>query len=103
LHAFFRLAAYTGARRGELMNLRWPHVHLGDGQGEGAFVRLRGTVSVIGGVRVEGSTKGGRERTVSIDPGRMLLWHAVSYASSATSLSGLLPSCRRDERARRLN
>ena len=26
-------------------------------------------MSVINGVRVEGSTKGGRERTVSIDPG----------------------------------
>ncbi|CCH75930.1 Integrase family protein [Nostocoides japonicum T1-X7] len=75
LHAFFRLAAYTGARRGELMNLRWPDVHLGepgcddDGKGVGAFLRLRGTVSVIDGVRVEGTTKGGRERTVSIDPG----------------------------------
>ena len=69
LHAFFRLAAYTGARRGELMNLRWADVHLGDGHGQGAFVRLRGTVSVIDGVRVEGSTKGGRERTVSIDAG----------------------------------
>jgi len=65
LHAFFRLAAYTGARRGELMNLRWADVHLGDDP----CVRLRGTVSVIKGRRVEGSTKGGRERTVSIDPG----------------------------------
>ena len=69
LHGYFRLAAYTGARRGELMNLRWADVHLGDEHGQGAFVRLRGTVSVINGVRVEGSTKGGRERTVSIDPG----------------------------------
>ena len=73
LHAFFRLAAYTGARRGELMNLRWPDVHLstedGDGNGMGSFVRLRGTVAVIDGMRVEGTTKGGRERTVSIDPG----------------------------------
>lgn len=69
LHGYFRLAAYTGARRGELMNLRFADVHLGDGHGQGAFVRLRGTVSVINGVRVEGSTKGGRERTVSIDPG----------------------------------
>ena len=69
LHGYFRLAAYTGARRGELMNLRWVDVHLGDENGQGAFVRLRGTVSVIDGVRVEGSTKGGRERTVSIDPG----------------------------------
>ena len=69
LHGYFRLAAYTGARRGELMNLRWADVYLGDKLGQGAFVRLRGTVSVINGVRVEGSTKGGRERTVSIDAG----------------------------------
>ena len=65
LHAYFRLAAYTGARRGELMNLRWSDVNLG----EDASIRLRGTVSVINGARVEGTTKGGRERTVSIDPG----------------------------------
>ena len=68
LHAFFWLAAATGARRGELVNLRWADVHLGDMRsGEAASVRLRGTVSVIKGVRVEGSTKGGRERVVSID------------------------------------
>lgn len=63
LHAFFRLAAYTGARRGELMNLRWADVHLEDPPS----IRLRGTVSVIHGTRVEGTTKGGRERTISID------------------------------------
>ena len=73
LHGFFRLAAYTGARRGELMNLRWAEIHLGDSQGQGAFIRLRGTVSVIDGVRVEGTTKGGRERTVSIDPGTVAI------------------------------
>lgn len=65
LHAFFRLAAYTGARRGEMMNLRWADVHLENNPS----VRLRGTVSVIKGQRVEGTTKGGRERTVSIDTG----------------------------------
>jgi len=55
LHAFFRLAAYTGARRGELVNLRWSDVNLGDAPS----IRLRGTVSVIAGTRVEGTTKGG--------------------------------------------
>ena len=60
-------------KAGELVNLRWDDVHLGDtdlgeGLGEAGSVRLRGTVSVINGVRVEGSTKGGRERVVSIDP-----------------------------------
>ncbi|MEU4718339.1 site-specific integrase [Nonomuraea dietziae] len=39
LFAFFRLAAYTGARRGELLNLRWrdvdldtPQIHIGKGK-----------------------------------------------------------------------
>ncbi len=59
LHGYFRLAAYTGPRRGELMNLRWTDVHLGDEHGQFAFVRLRGTVSVIDGVRVEGPPRAG--------------------------------------------
>nr|WP_277628036.1 site-specific integrase [Arsenicicoccus dermatophilus] len=65
LHAFYRLAAYTGARRGELLHLRWRDVDLGPAPS----IRIRGTVGVVDGRRVEGSTKGGRERTVSIDEG----------------------------------
>lgn len=67
LHAFFRVAAYTGARRGELVNLRWEDVV----KSESPSLRLRGTVSVIHGRRIEGSTKGGRERTVPIDAGTL--------------------------------
>jgi integrase len=63
LFAFYRLAAYTGARRGELLNLRWGDVTL-DGV---ASIRIRGTVSVVAGKRVEGTPKSGHERTVSID------------------------------------
>jgi integrase len=63
LFAFYRLAAYTGARRGELLNLRWEDVRLDSP----ASIRIRGTVSVVAGRRVEGTTKSGRERTVSID------------------------------------
>lgn len=63
------LAAYTGARRGELLNLRWRDVD--------------------GGQRIEGTTKSGRSRTVSIiwpwshstpvriGPRRTLLWSAL--------------------------
>jgi len=76
LHAFFWLAAATGARRGELVNLRWADVHLG----EAPSLRLRGTVSVINGVRVEGSTKGGRERIVSIDPATVAVLQAHRVA-----------------------
>lgn len=73
LSAFFHVAAYTGARRGELLHLRWSDVDLGPAPS----VRIRGTVSVVDGVRVEGTTKGGRERVVSIDPGtvRVLAEH----------------------------
>nr|WP_231329739.1 site-specific integrase [Actinomadura graeca] len=64
LSAFFHLAAYTGARRGELLNLRWPDVDL-----DGASVHIRGSVGFVAGERIEGTTKSGRSRVVSIDPG----------------------------------
>ena len=63
LFAFYRLAAYTGARRGELLNLRWRDVDLDLGE-----VRITGSAAVIAGQRIEGTTKSGRSRTVSIDP-----------------------------------
>jgi integrase len=63
LFGFYYLAAYTGARRGELLNLRWEHVDL-----DRAEVRIVGSAAVISGQRIEGTTKGGRSRTVSIDP-----------------------------------
>jgi integrase len=62
LFAFYRLAAYTGARRGELLNLRWRDIDL-----DLAEVRVTGSAAVIGGQRIEGTTKSGRSRTVSID------------------------------------
>lgn len=62
LFAFYRLAAYTGARRGELLYLRWPAVDL-----DAAEVTFGGSTAVVRGQRIEGSTKGGRSRTVSLD------------------------------------
>ena len=62
LFAIYRLAAYTGARRGELLNLRWRDIDL-----DLAEVRITGSTAVIGGQRIEGTTKSGRSRTVSID------------------------------------
>lgn len=44
LFAFYHLAAYTGARRGELLNLRWGDIDLEDGQ-----VRITGSAAVIAG------------------------------------------------------
>ena len=62
LFAFYRLAAYTGARRGELLHLRWDALNL-----DAAEVTLSGSTAVVRGQRVEGTTKGGRSRTISID------------------------------------
>jgi integrase len=62
LSAFFHLAAYSGARRGELLNLRWSDVDFGRSE-----ITIRGSAAVVEGQRLEGTTKGGRERTVSID------------------------------------
>jgi hypothetical protein len=58
------LAACTGARRGELLNLRWRDVDLA-----AAEIRITGSAAVVGGQRIEGTTKSGRSRTVSIDAG----------------------------------
>lgn len=68
LYPFFHVAAYTGARRGELLNLRWSDIDL-----ERAEVTIRGSAAVIGGEWVEGTTKGGRERTVGIDAGTVMV------------------------------
>jgi integrase len=64
LSAFFRLAAYTGARRGELLALRWPALDL-----DAAEMALSGSTDVIDGERVDDSTKSGRSRVVSLDAG----------------------------------
>lgn len=62
LFPFFHVAAYTGTRRGELLNLRWLDIDL-----DNACLEICGTVAVINGQRVEGPTKGGHTRTISLD------------------------------------
>ncbi len=62
LFAFYHLAAYTGARRGELLNLRWRDIDL-----EFPQIRITGSAAVIAGKRIEGTTKSGRSRTISLD------------------------------------
>jgi integrase len=64
LGAFFHVAAYTGARRGELLNLCWPDVDL-----EAKRITITGSTAVIAGERIDGTTKSGRTRVVSIDDG----------------------------------
>lgn len=62
LFAFFHVAAYTGARRGELLNLQWNAIDL-----DAKKITIIGSTAVIGGERVNGTTKSGRTRVVSID------------------------------------
>ena len=77
LFAFFHLAAFTGARRGELLNLAWSDVDL-----DARSVRIRGSASVVEGRRIVGTTKGGRSRLVSIDAStvRVLQAHRARQA-----------------------
>jgi integrase len=62
LSAFYHVAAYTGARRGELLNLRWPDIDL-----DGKKITISGSTGIIDGERVDGTTKSGRSRVVTID------------------------------------
>ena len=62
LFAFFHVAAYIGARRGELLNLRWTDIDL-----DAKKITITGSTAVIAGERVNGTTKSGRARVVSID------------------------------------
>ena len=60
--ALYRLAAYSGARRGELLALRWSDVDW-----TGKSIRIRASAGLVENERLEGSTKSGRERRVSLD------------------------------------
>lgn len=63
LGALFHLAAYTGARRGELLFLRWRDIDFDD-----CALLIRGSRTVIDGEQVEDTPKSGRARTVGLDP-----------------------------------
>ncbi|OEU90831.1 integrase [Streptomyces abyssalis] len=62
LGAFYHLAAYTGARRGELLYLRWSAVDLDKRE-----LTIRGSTAFVKGERIQGSTKTGHSRVISID------------------------------------
>ena len=62
LFAFFHAAAYTGARRGELLNLRWKDIDL-----DAKKTTITGSTAVIAGERINGTTKSGRVHVVTID------------------------------------
>jgi len=68
LYAFYHLAAFTGARRGELLYLRWADLALAQQE-----VTIAGSESVVEGQRVEGTSKRDRSRVVSIDAGTVAM------------------------------
>ena len=82
LSAFFHVAAYTGARRGELLNLRWSDVDLDDKQ-----ITITGSAAFIDGERIEGTTKSGRKRIVSLDDGTVKVLKAQRSKQAADKLA----------------
>ncbi|HYX44901.1 MAG TPA: tyrosine-type recombinase/integrase, partial [Acidimicrobiales bacterium] len=62
LPAYFRLAAATGARRGELCALRWKHVDL-----EKRRLTIARSIVEVGGQVIEKDTKTHQVRKVSLD------------------------------------
>jgi integrase len=79
LPVFLRLAATTGARRGELCALRWRHLDLHDGilHIAGALVQVKRDV-------IEKSTKTHAERRVTIDEGTIRV--VTDYRTAASHL-----------------
>jgi integrase len=64
----WRLLAYSGVRRGEVLALRWRDLDVG-----AARLSVRRSVGLVrtkgqGAEMIEGSTKSGRERVVNLDP-----------------------------------
>lgn len=66
LFASFRLSAFSGARRGELLFLRWADVGW-----KTPAIHIRGTAGMVGGQRTQGTPKD--DRTVSLDPDTMAI------------------------------
>lgn len=73
--------AYSGARRGELLNLRWRDVDL-----DAAEIRITGSAAFIAGKRIEGTTKSGRSRTVSLDQETVRILRAHRARQNAEKL-----------------
>ena len=82
VHLLPLLAAYTGARRGELLYLRWHAIDL-----DAAEITFGGSTAVVRGQRVEGTTKGGRSRTVSIDSETIAILRAHHRQQAAERLA----------------
>jgi integrase len=83
LFALYHLAAYTGARRRELLNLRWSSL-----DPDARQITISGSTGVVAGERIEGATRSGRSRVVCIgeETVHVLREHRkLTSSSSATS------------------
>lgn len=79
---FVVLAAATGARRGEIVGLRWSRVNLD----EGSVLFVETVVRVKGGLVVKG-TKTDRPRSVALDPGTVELLRAHRRRAAERALA----------------
>jgi len=79
--ALFIVQAATGARRGELLALRWPSVDLDEGVITFEVNRVR-----AGNVMVEGTLKNDRIKTVPIDEGTVAMLKAHKKRQAALRL-----------------
>ncbi len=80
LPAYFRLAAATGARRGELCALRWHHVDLSRRR-----LTIAANIVQAGGRVIEKDTKTHQARTITLDDdtGAILAGHRMACESLA--------------------
>jgi integrase len=90
LGLFIRLAAVSGARRGELCALRWRHVDL-----EHAELHVEGSLVEVGRDLIEKDTKTHAERRVSLDTGTVDALRA--YRSSVEEILAVAEARRSDE------
>lgn len=83
LFAFFRVAAYTGARRSEVLGLRWSDLDLEQKR----LTIARARVRVKSGVSEQNSTKGGSgRRDIQLDSGTVEILKAHRKAQLAERL-----------------
>jgi integrase len=87
LGVLLRLAAATGARRGELCALRWRHVDL-----EGGNVRIERALVESGGQVIDKTTKTKNQRTVSLDADTLdvLRAHRAAWEARAAAIGATI-------------
>lgn len=89
LPTYFRLAAATGARRGELCALRWKHIDL-----DKRRVTIARSMAEVGGELIEKDTKTHQVRKVTIDEETtaLLVAHREACADLATKCGATIGS-----------